>query len=69
MSDFQTINIGVPQGTILGPILFLVYTNDLTNNLENCFSVVYADDTSIGKLARDLEANMNQPLNGSSIIA
>jgi hypothetical protein len=37
----------VPQGSILGPLLFLVYTNDLPMNIQDEKLVIYADDTNI----------------------
>ena len=47
ISDYKTINIGVPQGSILGPILFLIYVNDLPNVSQLLSTVLFADDTSL----------------------
>jgi hypothetical protein len=41
------INSGVPQGSILGPILFLLYINDLSEVIEHCILYLYADDSSL----------------------
>ena len=46
-SDKCFVNIGVPQGTILGPILFLLYVNDLSNVVQNAHINIYADDVVI----------------------
>ena len=46
-SSEATVTAGVPQGSILGPILFICFTNDLVKNLKNCKIVSYADDTQI----------------------
>ena len=45
MSSTQAIRFGVPQGSILGPLLSVLYINDLPQCLENCCINMYADDT------------------------
>ena len=46
-SDLAEINIGVPQGSCLGPLLFLIYIDDLPFALTRAKATVYADDTAI----------------------
>ena len=46
-SDTKPITHGVPQGSILGPILFMIDINDFSKASEKLFSILYADDTSV----------------------
>ena len=43
----QTIKCGVPQGSILGPLLFILHINDLANASELTDPLLFADDTNI----------------------
>ena len=56
-SDWRKITIEVPQGSVLGPLLFVVYINDLPDRLENTFKM-YADDN---KVIAEVEDINNEP--------
>ena len=61
LSDSQPLTCGIPQGTILGLLLFILYINDLLKCLFNSHPRIYADDTRLTFASNDVayvEENM-----------
>ena len=53
-SCLKNVLCGIPQGSCLGPLLFILYANDFEQCLEKCTANMYADDTSVTCSAEDL---------------
>ena len=56
LSEPNPINNGVPQGSIFGPLLFLIFFNDVHSPLRHCKILTYADDTVIFTSSNDIDA-------------
>ncbi len=65
ISGKANVQFGVPQGSILGPILFSVYVNDISDYITDCTLIQYADDTQL--LHQGHLENLHEVINQAGI--
>ena len=63
-SDLMAVNFGVPQGSVLGPLIFLIYINDLHKAIQHCKVHHFADDTNLFHTNKSVK-NLNKLVNGN----
>ena len=51
-ADYSLVNSGIPQGSVLGPLLFLIYIDDLENNIKSNVKF-FGDDTMLFSIVKD----------------
>jgi hypothetical protein len=67
-SSFENVNCGVPQGSILGPLLFIIYVNDMVD-VVHCDLFLYADDSALvvrGRNINEIESKLENEINAVS---
>ena len=67
-SDFYKIKCGVPQGSILGPTLFLMYINDLVNYTGIFKPLLFADDTNLFLTSKNLNSEISNINNALKVV-
>ena len=60
LSEYDTTTQGVPQGSILGPLFYIIYANDLVNTIQGSKVALYADDTVIYTTSKNISNALQQ---------
>ena len=55
-SEVIEVDYGVPQGSVLGPLLFIIYANDIPHSITHGATIMFADDTTVLVKGTDMQS-------------